>query len=114
MRWVSSIGGVIATGAAIAVLVSLPTRTQAPDAASLPIDVSPPVEPVVQDVVLEQPVEHDMSVAGLGSDLVGVLAEGGYTRFVGAEELSEVLSEDVVQVLISEETVLVIPSEEGS
>lgn len=113
MRWVSSMGGVVATAAAIAVLVSLPTRTQAPDAASLPIEVSTSVESVVQEVVVEHPEDHDMSVADLGSDLVDVLAEGGYTQFVGAEELSQVLSEDVVQVLISEETVLVIPSEEG-
>jgi hypothetical protein len=102
----------IATGAAIAVLVSLPTGTSPPDAADSPIEETTWVEPPAQQVVIEQPAEQDLNVPDLGEGLTDVLAESGYTQFVGATELSESLSNDVVQVLISEEAVLVIPSSE--
>ena len=110
MRWISSIGGMIATGAAIAVLVSLPTGTPPPEAVNSPIEEATWVEPPAQQVVIEEPAQPELSVPDLGEDLTGVLAESGYTQFVGATELSESLSNDVVQVLISEEAVLVIPS----
>ena len=112
MRWISSIGGIIATGAAIAVLVSLPTGTPPVEAVNSPIGETTLTEPPGQQVVIEQPAEHDLSVPDLGDGLTDILAESGYTQFVGTTELSEMLSDDVVQVLISEEAVLVIPSSE--
>ncbi len=114
MRWVSSIGGVIATGAAIAVLVSLPTEPPLSVVADSPVEEASVVEPPVQQIVIEEPVQHDLSVPELGDGVTDVLAEGGYTQFVGISELSESLADDVVQVLISEEAVLVIPSKDGS
>lgn len=113
MRWISPIGGLIATGAAILVLVSLPTGTQPPDATSSLTERTSSVEPVVQQLNVEQPIGHNLSVANLDEELVDVLAESGYTQFVGAGELFESLSDDIVQVLIREEAVLVIPSKEG-
>jgi hypothetical protein len=112
MRWISSIGGIIATGAAIAVLVSLSTVTPPPDAASSPVEETTSTELPVERVVVEEPVELDLSVPDLAEGLTDVLAEGGYTQFLGATELSETLSDDVVQVLIREAAVLVIPSGE--
>ncbi len=113
MRWLSSIGGIIATGAAIAVLVSLGTVSQPPQAADSPIADASSVEPTAPQVVMEQPVEPEVTVEDLGDDLTEILAESGYAQSVGPSELSDSLPDDVVQVLISEDAVLVIPSEEG-
>jgi hypothetical protein len=112
MRWISSIGGVIATGAAVLVLVSLPTEPQASESATPPLEVESIVEPVEQTTVEEQPPQPDLDVPDLGDGIADVLAESGYTQFVGSDELTESLPDDVVQVLIKEEVVLVIPSEE--
>jgi hypothetical protein len=112
MRWISSIGGVIATGAAVLVLVSLPTEPQASEAETAPIEVESIVEPVEQTTVEEQPLRPDLDVPDLGDGIADVLAESGYTQFVGSDELTESLPDDVVQVLITEDAVLVIPSEE--
>jgi hypothetical protein len=81
--------------------------------------VDPPFEEIAsvqepgQEIVVEQLAEYDLSVADLETDITDVLADGGYTQFMGASELSETLSDDVVQVLIDEEAVLVIPSSDG-
>lgn len=114
MRWISSIGGVIATAAALAVIVSLPSGAPPLDTADLSLEEATSVELPAPPIVIEQQVEHDLSVPSLGDDLTDVLEESGYTQFVGVTELSELLSDDVAQVLISNEAVLVIPSEEGS
>ena len=113
MRWISAIGGIVATGAALAVLVSLPTGTPLSDAADSSIEPTTQVESPSQEIVLEQPVLPDLSVPELGDEVAGVLAESGYTQFVGSTELSEMLPDDVVQVLIDEGATLVIPSEDG-
>ena len=108
MRWISSIGGAIATGAAVLVLISLPTDPDVVDAVVAPIEIGP----VEESFVEEQLAEPDLDVADLGEGIADVLAESGYTQFVGSEELTEHLPDDVVQVLIDEDAVLVIPSEE--
>ena len=110
MRWISSIGGVIATGAAVLVLISLPTDPDVVDAVVSPIESE--IVPVEESFVEEQLPEPDLDVADLGEGIADVLAESGYTQFVGSEELTENLPADVVQVLINEDVVLVIPSEE--
>lgn len=113
MRWISSIGGVIATGAAVLVLISLPTDAQADESATPPIEAVSEVKPVEQSFVEEQSPEPDLDVPQLGDGIADVLADSGYTQFVGSEELTENLPDDVVQVLINEDAVLVIPSEDG-
>ena len=113
MRWISSIGGVIATGAAALVLISLPTDAQVDESAPPPIEAVPEVEPVDQSFVEEQPAEPDLDVPELGDGIADVLADSGYTQFVGSEELTENLPDDVVQVLIDEDAVLGIPSDDG-
>ena len=112
MRWISSIGGVIATGAAVLVLISLPTDPDVVDAVVSPIEIESEIGTVEESFVEEQLPEPDLDVADLGEGIADVLAESGYTQFVGSEELTENLPDDVVQVLINEEVVLVIPSEE--
>jgi|GEM_PF-5737620 len=112
MRWISAIGGTIATGAALLVLISLPTDAEVSEVAATPVVVE--VAPVTQPLVTEQVATADLGVPDLGEGLSDVLAESGYTQFTSVEELSEVLPEDVVQVLIEEQAVLVIPSEEES
>ena len=117
MRWISSIGGVIATGAAVLVLISLPTDPDVVDAVVSPIEIESEIGTVEESFVEESFVEEqlpepDLDVADLGEGIADVLAESGYTQFVGSEELTENLPDDVVQVLINEEVVLVIPSEE--
>ena len=111
MRWISSIGGVIATGAAVLVLISLPTDPDVVDAVVSPIEIDSEIGTVEESFVEEQLPEPDLDVADLGEGIADVLAESGYTQFVGSEELTENLPDDVVQVLINEEVVLVIPSE---
>ena len=86
MRWFSSIGGVIATGAAALVLVSLPTDAQVDESAPPPIEAVPEVEPVDQSFVEEQPAEPDLDVPELGDSIADVLADSGYTQFVGSED----------------------------
>lgn len=113
MRWISSIGGVVATGAAALVLISLPTDAQVPEPVTLPIGAETEVESAEKSFVEEQTPEPDFDVPDLGDGIADVLADSGYTEFVGSEELMESLSDDVVQVLINEETVLVIPSDDG-
>lgn len=110
MRWISSIGGVIATGAAVLVLISLPTDPDVVEVVVSPIEIES--EPVEESFVEEPLPEPDLDVADLGEGIADVLAENGYTQFVGSEELTEQLPDDVVQVLINEDAVLVIPSEE--
>lgn len=112
MRWISSIGGAIATGAAVLVLLSLPTEPQAAEAVEPPTEVESAVEPVEQSIVEVQPPDPDLDVPDLGDGISDVLAESGYTQFVGSDELTNTLPDDIVQVLITEEAVLVIPSEE--
>jgi hypothetical protein len=112
MRWISAIGGAIATGAALLVLISLPTDAVIPEVAATPVVVE--VAPAEQPVVIEQTATRDLPVPDLGEGIADVLAESGYTQFTSVDELSEVLPEDVVQVLIDEQAVLVIPSEEES
>lgn len=111
MRWISAIGGTIATGAALLVLISLPTNAEVSELATAPVVE---VTPVTQPLVTEQVATGDLGVPDLGEGISDVLAESGYTQFTSVEELSEVLPEDVVQVLIEEQAVLVIPSEEES
>jgi hypothetical protein len=113
MRWLSSIGGIIATGAAIAVLVSLPTETPLPEIASTLIEEVDSSPPHSSQITIEETADRDLSVPDLRDDVTDVLAESGYTQFVGISKLSETLPDDVVQVLINEESVLVIPSEDG-
>jgi hypothetical protein len=112
MRWISSIGGAIATGAAVLVLISLPTDPDVVDVVVSPIEIESEIGPVEESFVEEQLPEPDLDVADLGEGIADVLAESGYTQFVGSEELTEHLPDDVVQVLINEDAVLVIPSEE--
>jgi len=112
MRWISAIGGTIATGAALLVLISLPTNAEVSEATANPVVVE--VAPITQPLVTEQGATADLPVPDLGEGIADVLAESGYTQFTSVEELSEVLPEDVVQVLIEEQAVLVIPSEEES
>jgi hypothetical protein len=112
MRWISSIGGAIATGAAVLVLLSLPTGSQATETVEPPIEFESAPEPVEQSTVEEQPPAPDLDVPDLGDGIADVLAESGYTQFVGSDELTNTLPDDIVQVLIKEEAVLVIPSEE--
>ena len=116
MRWISSIGGVIATGAAVLVLISLPTDPDVVDAVVSPIEIDSGIDSEIgtleESFVEEQLPEPDLDVADLGEGIADVLAESGYTQFVGSEELTENLPDDVVQVLINEDVVLVIPSEE--
>lgn len=117
MRWISTIGGVIATGAALLVLVSLPSESVPAESASAetvepPIAVLAEVEQIGEPINGEQLPEPDLDVAGLGRGIANVLADSGYTQFVGSGELMEKLPDDVVQVLMNEEAVLVIPSQE--
>ena len=112
MRWISAIGGTIATGAALLVLISLPGNAEVPEVAATPVVAE--VAPVEQPLVVDQTVTRDLSVPDLGEGIDDVLAESGYTQFTSVDELSKVLPDDVVQVLIDEEAVLVIPSEEES
>ncbi len=112
MRWISAIGGMIATGAALLVLTTLPTDAEVPEVAATPVVVD--VAPVEEPLVIDQTVITDLDVPDLGEGIADVLAEGGYTQFTSIDELSEVLPDDVVQVLIDEQAVLVIPSEEES
>jgi hypothetical protein len=112
MRWISSIGGAIATAAAVLVLVSLPTDHQVVEAVETPIDVEDTFESTTEPFVDEQPGLPDLDVPDLGEGIADVLAGGGYTQFIGSEELTERLPDDVVQVLVNDEAVLVIPSEE--
>jgi hypothetical protein len=112
MRWISSIGGVIATGAAMLVLISLPTDPQVSEPVIPPIEVESAPEPIEQSFVEEPLPAPDMDVPDLGDGIADVLAESGYTQFVGSDELGDSLPDDVVQVLINEEAVLVIPSDE--
>lgn len=114
MRWISSIGGAIATGAAVLVLISLPTEPQASELATPPLDIENVVQPAEQSHVEQEVPAPDIDVPDLGDGIADVLAESGYTQFVGSDELGESLPDDVVQVLINEETVLVIPSDEES
>ncbi len=113
MRWLSSIGGIIATAAAMAVLISLPAEAPPFAPVESPIEEAAPVTSPPQQIVSEPPVTHDMSVPDLTDNIADVLAKNGYTQFVGSSDLSETLPDEVVQVLIGEEAVLVIPSEPG-
>ncbi len=114
MRWISSIGGVIATGAAVLVLMSLPTDPQVSEPVTPPIEVEVAAEPTEQPFVEEQLPAPDLDVPDLGDGIADVLAESGYTQFVGSDELTDSLPDDVVQVLLKEDAVLVIPSDEES
>jgi hypothetical protein len=109
MRWIPAISGAIATAAALLVLASVPqgedtevvsapivtsvdlvaTTTSAPMA-----DVAPPVVPDVPE---------------LGESVANVLADGGFTEFVGSTELGQTLPKSVVDLLVAEEIVLVVP-----
>jgi hypothetical protein len=112
MRWISSISGVIATGAAVLVLISLPTDPEVSEAVEMPVDTMSQMEPAEQSLVEELPPAPSLDVPHLGEGIADVLAESGYTQFVDSQELTDTLPDDVVQVLINEESVLVIPSEE--
>ncbi|NHZ70108.1 MAG: hypothetical protein GWP18_00525 [Proteobacteria bacterium] len=117
MRWIPAIGGMIATMAAIIVLGSVNAATPA-DAA---FDEEPEVEvvvvttttlPVIEEIVqLPQP---DLDLAELDVDLSDVLADKGYSQFMGESELAETVGADIAQVLIDQGAVLVIPSEEST
>jgi len=113
MRWISSIGGAIATGAAALVLVSLPSEPVVAEPVAQPIAVAIAIEPTEHQIVDDQPLPPDIDVPDLGDSIADVLAESGYTQFVDSDELAQRLSDDVVQVLISQDAVLVIPSDEG-
>jgi hypothetical protein len=62
---------------------------------SVPLaDVAPPVAPEVPE---------------LGESVANVLADGGFTEFVGSTELGQTLPKSVVDLLVAEEIVLVVP-----
>ncbi|MCL1594459.1 MAG: hypothetical protein M3132_08920 [Actinomycetia bacterium] len=114
MRWIPAIGGVIATMAAIIVLGSVSAATPSDTA----FDEEPEVEvvatttspPVVEQIV--QAPQPDVDLSELGGDLSDVLADKGYSQFMGESELAETVGADIAQVLIDQGAVLVIPSEE--
>lgn len=114
MRWIPAVSGALATAAAVLVLASVPQGEDA-EAVSAPIvtsvdlvarttsvplaDIAPPVAPEVPE---------------LGESVADVLAVEGFTEFVGSRELTRTLPEDVVDLLIAEGTVLVVPDSGGS
>lgn len=109
MRWIPAISGAIATAAAVLVLASVP-QTEDAEVVSAPMvttvdlpttTTSAPVPDVASPVVPDVPE--------LGESVADVLADGGFTEFVGSAELTQTLPEEVVDLLIAEGTVLVVP-----
>lgn len=109
MRWIPAISGVVATAAAVVVLLSVP-QSQVVEAVPTPI-VTP--ADIVAATAPTRLVEISPSVTPevpeLGSSVADVLAEGGFTEFVGSTELGRTLPESVVDVLVAEGVVLVVP-----
>ncbi len=115
MRWIPAISGAISTAAAVVVLAFVPqgqVTEQVPEPLvaqtgpeGFEIGESDPVEATTPTRALLVAPEVTPDVPELGSTLADVLADGGFTEFVGATELSRTLPESVVDVLIAEGSV---------
>ena len=110
MRWEPFLTGVAVWIAALAVLVSFP---------DLPAESEDSIEVVVDAVVSEDAVEvfEEVvepivpNVAGLDAGVSEVLADTGYAQFTSSSELSKLLPDVIVDVLIEHDAVLVVREE---
>jgi hypothetical protein len=109
MRWIPAISGAIATAAALLVLTSVP-QGEATGVVSAPIVTSvDPVAPTTSASMADVAPPVAPGVPELGESVANVLADGGFTEFVGSTELGQTLPKSVVDLLVAEEIVLVVP-----
>jgi len=111
MRWISAVAGLIATSAAVVVMVSLshsPSGEATPPPPEAQIEIvdwtteAPTVAQVIAEPIAELPV------SGLDESVSDALISSGYTEFVGETDLGSELDPTVARVLTDEDAVLVI------
>jgi len=116
MRWTAALAGLIATAAAVTVLVSL---SQAPTGEAAPptpepqpetVNTTPELPPTTETITVEVP---EQPIRGLEESISDALIASGYTEFVGESELGSELDPAVARVLSDEDAVLVIADEAG-
>ena len=105
MRWIPAAAGLVATAAAVVVLASIQTAPEPLEAIATETTTQPGVPTVEVVEPAEQPA---VGVPDLAGSVADVLAQDGYTEFVGETRLIESLPADVVQLLIDSEAVLLI------
>jgi hypothetical protein len=112
MRWFTAIGGVIATAAAIVVLQALST-TPPEETAAEPTRMPPPVAVLFETVPAASTDDSVLeTLPGLSPVVAEALADAGYSGFATDENIEGSLSPEVVQTLVANGAVLVIPQTE--
>lgn len=118
MRWIPAVSGLIATAAAVLVIVSLAQTPQRDTSAPPPEAPIGAVEQVVESppTTIQQGTrsEPDVSVLGVDTAVSNALIDAGYTEFVGSNELRSQLPDSVADALTRHGSVLVIPNEDES
>ena len=116
MRWTAAIAGLIATSAALAVLVSLsqtPTGEATPPSAEAQTETiipTPPIGSTTERISVVAPVHP---VSGLDDSISDALIASGHTEFIGEAQLGSELDPTVARVLTDANTVLVIADDPG-
>ncbi|MGI9528946.1 MAG: hypothetical protein ACR2NG_04485, partial [Acidimicrobiia bacterium] len=111
-----AIAGLIATSAALAVLVSLsqtPTGEATPPAAEAQTETvipTPDIAPTTETITVVAP---EQSVSELDDSISDALVASGYTEFVEESQLGSELDPTVARVLTDENAVLVIANDPG-
>ena len=115
MRWISAVAGLIATSAAVVVMLSLShspsgEATAPPPEAQIEIVDWTTEAPAVTQVIAES--NPGLPVSGLDKAVSDALIASGYTEFVGETDLGSELDPTVARVLTDEDAVLVIADAE--
>jgi len=110
MRWISAVGGAIVTAAAVAVIASATSAPSPSGAApSLAAPLAPPPPLIVEQPSTTTTVAADPVVTGLDPSVSEALTTLGYTDFVSESDLRGQLPKSVVDALIDDAAVLVVP-----
>lgn len=112
-RWVSTIAGLIATFAGTLVLVSLPPGEATPEPSPAIVSEVNIDEDSTMDEAIELVAPNLPRVGGVSTAVSDALTESGYTEFLDVDSLSDMLPTSVIDVLIAEGAVLVVPDEGG-
>lgn len=111
-KWVSTFAGLIATSAGLVVMVSLPSQEATPDPVASPPATIAQVLPEATELVTEPTTTTLPAVEGVAEEISDALTRSGYTEFVPADDLTEILPGSVVDVLIANDVVLVVADED--
>ncbi len=112
MKWFATITGVAATAAGVFALGAVAAAPETPDFEESVVSVAPADEEIQfgETVIYEEVAAHPADVSGIDPSISSVLSESGYTEFVGRDELAGDLPPEVLELLIANNAVLVVPS----